>query len=222
MVEIDFKDNTYVCPYCGCRQSYSGNYDVSTLGRNIDFRRNRTETDLRVLHICCSNKGCSKVTVVAQDVVTNKQFDLYPQHVHKEFPNYVPLSIKSDYVEAVTIMQDSPKAAATLLRRCLQGMIRDFWGVKKKTLKEEIDALQGKVSVSQWKAIDGLRQIGNIGAHMEKDINLIIDVDENEAEKLAKLIELLVINWYVSKHDEEELYNEIANSADSKKSAPQQ
>ena len=31
-----------------------------------------------------------------------------------------------------------------------------------------------------WQAIDAVRSIGNIGAHMEKDINLIVDVDPEE------------------------------------------
>ena len=217
MIRIDFENNTYVCPYCGCKQSYEGNYNIRKAGREIDFRSKRFETDLELLHIQCTNRECSKITVVARDIVTKKQFDLYPQHVHKEFPEYVPSPIREDYIEAVTIMQDSPKAAATLLRRCLQGMIRDFWGIRKRTLKEEIDELQSKVNPTQWKAINGLRKLGNIGAHMEKDIDLIVEIDEGEASKLASLIELLIDKWYVSRHDEEELCNSISNSADNKK-----
>ena len=26
----------------------------------------------------------------------------------------------------------------------------------------------------QWKVLDGIRRVGNIGAHMEKDINVIL------------------------------------------------
>lgn len=216
MIEIDFDDYTYVCPYCGCKQSYGNKYTADTLG--YDFNKFRPkETDINVYHIKCSNGKCSRITVVARDFVTDKQFDLYPQRVYKTFPDYVPEQIRRDYTEASIIIQDSPKAAATLLRRCLQGMIRDFWGIKKNTLKEEIDAIQNLVSSAQWKAIDGLRKLGNIGAHMEKDINLIIDIDEGEAEKLAKLIELLIEKWYVSRHDEEELYNSISVTADNKK-----
>lgn len=217
MIDIDFEGNTYVCPYCGCKQSYVGNVDEKELGYHLWGDRKKRETDIAVLHIHCSNKKCSKITVVAQDLVTKKQFDLYPQRVHKEFPDYVPYAIRSDYVEAVTIMQDSPKASATLLRRCLQGMIRDYWGITKKTLKEEIDELQSKIQPSQWKAIDALRRLGNIGAHMEKDINLIIDIDEGEAKKLAALVELLVDKWYVARHDEEELCKGIVDDAEAKK-----
>ena len=96
-------------------------------------------------------------------------------------------------------------------------MIRDFHGITKSRLIDEIDALQGIVSASQWKAIDSLRSIGNIGAHMEKDINTIVEVDPNEAEKLLKLIELLIDKWYIARHDEEELLANISNIANNKK-----
>lgn len=219
MIEIDFDSLTYVCPYCGCKQSFNNKYDSSSTGFRYNYSNHKLrETDIQIFHIECSNKKCSMITVAAQDLFTKKQFDLYPQKVFKDFPSYVPQQIRDDYIEANLIMRDSPKASSTLLRRCLQGMIRDFWNIKKNKLKDEIDELQTLIPPSQWKAIDGLRKIGNIGAHMEKDINLIIDVDEGEAERLARLIELLIEKWYVSRHDEEELYNEITKSADSKKS----
>ena len=44
---------------------------------------------------------------------------------------------------------------------------------------------------------------------MEKDVNLIIDIDPGEAQKLIKLLELLLKDWYIARHDREELYNEI-------------
>ena len=95
-------------------------------------------------------------------------------------------------------------------------MIRNFWGVSGKRLIDEIYAIKDKVTPSQWKAIDGLRHIGNIGAHMEKDVNLIVDVTPDEATKLLKLIELLLEKWYISRHEEEELYDSIVTMADEK------
>ena len=40
---------------------------------------------------------------------------------------------------------------------------------------------------------------------MEKDVNIIVEIDNGEAEKLIKLIELLMEKWYIARHDEEEL-----------------
>ena len=97
-------------------------------------------------------------------------------------------------------------------------MIRDFWKIRKSKLADEINELKNKVTPSQWKAIDSLRSIGNIGAHMEKDVNRIVDVEPNEAEKLLKLIELLIDKWYITRHDEEELLLDITDIANNKKS----
>ena len=47
------------------------------------------------------------------------------------------------------------------------------------------------VMINSVDAIDAVRKIGNIGAHMERDINLIVDIDPNEAAILIGLIELL-------------------------------
>ena len=46
--------------------------------------------------------------------------------------------------------------------------------------------------------------LGNIGAHMEQDINLVIDVDPNEAGLLIGLIETLIQDWFVGQHERAE------------------
>ena len=129
-----------------------------------------------------------------------KQWTLLPPSSARPFPDYIPKAILDDYAEACAIRETSPKASATLARRCLQGMIRDFWGIKKDRLKDEIDALQPKIDSNVWEAIDGVRRIGNIGAHMEKDVNFIVEVEPKEAELLISLIESLLEEWYVARH----------------------
>lgn len=55
---------------------------------------------------------------------------------------------------------------------------------------------------------------------MEKDVNIIVEIDNGEAEKLIKLIELLMEKWYIARHDEEELLSsivEIKKEKDNKK-----
>jgi len=83
-------------------------------------------------------------------------------------------------------------------------MIRDFWGISKARLIDEIGELQDKIDPTTWAAIDAVRGVGNIGAHMEKEINLIVDVDPDEAQQLIGLIEFLLKDWYVGRHEREE------------------
>jgi hypothetical protein len=134
---------------------------------------------------------------------------LRPDSNAKPMPDYIPESIRNDYKEACAIARLSPKASATLSRRCIQGMIRDFWNFKKSRLLDEINEIQNRVDVNTWKAIDSIRKIGNIGAHMEKDINLIIDVDPSEALSLIGLIEFLIKDWYITRYERNELVNGI-------------
>ena len=142
----------------------------------------------------------------------NTIIPIYPLSPARKFPDYIPESIRQDYEEAYSILSLSPKASATLSRRCLQGMIRDFWKISERTLFEEITALKDKIPASQYQAIDALRQLGNIGAHMEKDTNLIIDIEPQEAQYLLKLIELLLQQWYVERHEKENLYADIVDT----------
>lgn len=147
---------------------------------------------------------------------------LLPPSSAIKFPEYIPQSIRADYEEAISILQLSPKASATLSRRCLQGMIRDFWGVRCSTLSQEINSLKNKIPSNHWKAIDALRKIGNIGAHMEKDVNLILDITPEEAEKLLWLIEFLLRGWYVERHESNQLLDHITKIADNFSSQRQQ
>ena len=223
MIEINFNDNTYTCPYCGREQTFSeNNMDKSLCAYHSMFSREHRESngivyyDIFLYHIECSNKSCKKIIVVGYNKQRNRQWDLIPENVYKDFPDYIPQQIREDYKEASLILNISPKAAATLLRRCLQGMIHDFWGIHEKNLNAEITTLKSKVNPFQWKAIDGLRSMGNIGAHMEHDVNLIIDIDTGETEKLQQLIELLLDKWYINRHEEEELYKSISQTAENK------
>jgi hypothetical protein len=138
------------------------------------------------------------------------RFTLRPTSRAKPQHAAVPTPLVQDYEQACAIVSASPKASATLSRRCLQGMIRDFCKISKSTLLAEIQELKDQVeagtaprqvSEESIEAIDAVRQIGNIGAHFEKDINLIVDVDPDEATALISLTELLFQEWYVARHE---------------------
>lgn len=223
MIEIDLRRVTYVCPFCGHAQAFSNSY----VSHNNGFYCNAAdygipspyfESSFKIYTFQCNNAACGRIAVSAINRKTGKQIDLVPQVVMKYYPDYIPEQIRRDYTEANLILEASPKAAATLLRRCLQGMIRDFWSVKKENLYAEINAIQDKVTPAQWKALDGLRKIGNIGAHMEKDVNLIVDINLDEAKKLLRLIEILLEKWYIARHDEEALCADIGEIANEKTS----
>lgn len=205
----------FICPFCSSSVPitfYTERKEQNYFGHDPHNANDSRPKYRNVFEICIHHcPTCDNVSFIAEGKYNLKgiKIPMYPKSLAKQFPDYIPKAIKDDYEEAYSILLLSPKASATLSRRCLQGMIRDFWKVKPGRLYDEINAIQSKVSPAQWKAIDSLRSLGNIGAHMEKDVNEIVEIDNGEAEKLIKLIELLMEKWYIARHDEEELYASI-------------
>lgn len=203
---------TWECPFCG-RLSVLNK--IERKFNSFFVEADTKQGNLLVqswVHVC-PNPDCKEYTYMSQIGTAVVEGNRYvakepiecwynrPQGIVKAFPDYIPQVILSDYREATLIRDLSPKASATLARRCLQGMIRDFWDVKGKSLFEEIRAIEEKVDADTWHAIDAIRSIGNIGAHMEKDIDVIIDVDGDEAGLLISLIETLLSDWYVEREN---------------------
>lgn len=205
------------CPHCNTTyllddklvDSYSGHFKTLSALANYSVNLYRCPVCGR-FHIYFHSYG---------DSWDNHFVFSYPPASAIHLPDYIPQPIREDYLEAVQIADLSPKASATLARRCLQGMIHDFWGIKEKNLNAEITKLKEKISPKQWEAIDALRKIGNIGAHMEKDVELMVDVDPDEAKKLLKVIELLFKNWYIADHEDNKLLDEVKSMSDEKEAA---
>ncbi|MFP2513988.1 DUF4145 domain-containing protein [Buttiauxella agrestis] len=225
--------SSWECPYCGRLATERAVQNKSNgFGINADTKHGAIfhSTDIYV----CPNPECKEYTIYSYvtpaesrggylyetDVVL-EAWQNRPQGIAKCFPDYIPKAILDDYNEAALITNLSPKASATLSRRCLQGMIRDFWQVKEKNLHLEIQAIQDKVAADIWLAIDAIRSIGNIGAHMEKDIDLIIDVQPEEAQLLLQLIETLLKDWYVERENRRIRAEAIVNAALQKKQLKQ-
>jgi hypothetical protein len=217
----------WTCPYCG-RDATITDLNFS---RNIHFFDNdNKQGQLGILTrvTVCPNDECKEFTIqgslhtcvwTSGRQITNKplvEWSMRPNSLAKQFPDYIPRAIIGDYEEACLIRDLSPKASATLSRRCLQGIVRDFYGVKKGNLVDEINAIREKVDPITWQAIDAVRSIGNIGAHMEKDINLIIDVEPEEAQLLIGLIEILIKDWYIAKHERQKHLESIIGVAGNK------
>lgn len=185
---------------------------------------------LKYVAICCPNEVCKELTVSAalhgirRDGRGNisagaeiVHWQPMPESSAVNQPEYIPAALHEDYYEACRILTASPKASATLSRRCLQGMIRDIWSVKDKpNLFQEIDAIKNQIPPDTWEALDSVRKIGNIGAHMEKDVNKIVDVDPGEADLLIRLIGTLFKDWYIDRHERQERNKNIIAVAKAK------
>lgn len=221
----------FTCPYCGRPTTITDPNYFSHWEKIVITDSDKGDVGLFSQAVTCPNRECQKLWLKLQlrKAIQNtynyawkmstviQEWQLLPESEAKVLPDYIPKSIKSDYLESCRIRDLSAKASATLARRCLQGMIRDFWGIKKSRLIDEIDALKEQIDPLVWDAIDAVRSVGNIGAHMEKDINLIIDVDSKEAQLLIGLIEQLVEDWYINRHEKEMRLSAIKELVKNKK-----
>ena len=233
--------SNWTCPFCNHAQA-------ATNGR-ISIDRVRLEVqEAKIGNVgveahsrVCSNPKCKELSLSINlrtwnQVATNywtqssgaplRNWKLLPDSSAKPQPDFIPEPLRNDYYEACAIRDLSPKASATLSRRCLQGMIRDFCGIAKGTLDKEINALRlavgdnsapRGVTEESIDAIDAVRTVGNIGAHMEKDINMIVDVDPGEAQVLIELIESLFDEWYVARNRRQQKFAAVRAIADDKK-----
>lgn len=221
----------WTCPHCQRHVTISETITedrITLKHENADGRRT-----LVVNFIVCPNPECRKFTLemtlfksvhrfqdgkeILQEPI--KAWKLIPPSEAKTYPGYIPKAVVEDYTEACLIRDLSPKASATLARRCLQGIIRDFWEVKPGRLVDEIDSIKEKTDGLTWQAIDAVRKIGNIGAHMEKDIDLIVDVEPNEAALLIELIETLIADWYIGREERKARLQSIVSISEAKEDA---
>jgi len=232
------KSYNWKCPYCKTQTTIVPETNASGQMHYYPSKSTYGSIGLYTSFIVCPNPKCEELIISADlynNFVIGRDFNhhlnegakpilswnLKPQSSAIPQPDYIPEQIRNDYEEACSILSLSPKASATLARRCLQGMIRDFWGISKTRLIDEINELknQSTINASTLDSIDAIRQIGNIGAHMEKDVNTIIDIDEGEAELLIKLLEDLFQDWYITKHEREERNKQIQQLAQAKQTA---
>jgi len=173
---------SWVCPYCNQHATITDEqHDISYYTFNLNNKEKWLT--LKTTVIVCPNLSCQEYTISTNlhkghssqySIKPILTWQLKPSSQALQFPSFIPKAIVTDYEEACLIRDLSPKASATLSRRCLQGIIRDFWGGKKGRLVDEINAIKDLVDSITWEAIDSVRSIGNIGAHMEKDIDLLL------------------------------------------------
>jgi hypothetical protein len=222
-------DESILCPYCGHhyasrgRASFSKHEtDISNCYQAVPFV---VETHTEI----CANPECLKPAVYVAVWIPGPNTPRYNQFLScpdsqillplkrilpepggKLFEN-VPPHVWKDYHEACGIRELSPRASATLARRCLQNMIRDFWGISKSTLMEEINAVGEIPGVTEQtlSALISLKDLGNIGAQPEHDINIIVDIEPAEAELMIRVIGMLFAAWYDARAAEEKNLKEI-------------
>ena len=122
----------------------------------------------------------------------------------------MPQDIRTDFIEASAIVDQSPRGAAALLRLCIQKLMVHL-GHKGKSIDEDIGALvkQGLDGRIQ-KALDVVRVIGNNAVHPGQ-----IDLRDDKAMaiKLFNLVNLVVEATIATPKHIQTLYSALPEGA---------
>lgn len=105
---------------------------------------------------------------------------IYPKDISVDDPNEdLPEAVKKDYSEAASILQDSPRGSAALLRLAIQKLCDSLVDGK-----DDLNNKIGTLVSNGLKALDAVRVIGNEAVHPGQ-----IDLDDSPqiASQLFKI-----------------------------------
>lgn len=207
----EFKKEAFTCPICRVysRQIWSECIPKNHIFLKIEIEYDflRRPTNLTNVHTTIENELSINLCEHCKNyAVWYKEKMIHPKTSIAPFPHKdMPVDIEKDFNEARNILNDSPRAAAALLRLALQKLLIHL-GCKGQNTNEDIKYLfQQGLSPKIQKAMDILRVIGNNAVHPGQ-----IDVDNKEiALKLFNLINIIVDEMITRPKEIEEFYQSL-------------
>jgi Domain of unknown function (DUF4145) len=214
----DSYDPTGVCPRCGRVSNFQvlGSLPVSFGGTYIQTREGEMIPDAidRVSSLKCS--GCGQATVVIEEewvgdqpsrverrggAITWRGVHWWPPPGSANLDDAIPEGLRDSYAEGMRALSArAPRAAAVMLRRTVEGVVRESGSEAAKAVLDErklAKALQVMAdehvldkSLASWAA--EIRISANAGAHYDP----LDDVSEDEASDLAHLARQLLHYLY--------------------------
>lgn len=158
-------------------------------------------------HFIPNNLDVATCTYCEQSTIWVDQQFVYPRVATTPPPNAdLDEAIKSLYIEASNILQDSPKGAAALLRLALQKLLAQV-GKSGKNINNDIKELVSEgLNPRIQKALDILRVVGNNAVHPGE-----IDLDDNSeiATKLFDILNFIADELITKPKALDQLYSDI-------------
>jgi len=170
----EFKKGGFHCPHCDtfAHQSWNQLSIRGTFAQNPEIYSSKC------------NRCDNRCYWIDEDIIYPRK-SIAPQP-HEDMPE----SVEEDYLEARSIVQSSPRAAAALLRLALEKLLNDL-DAEGGTVNSMIGNLveSGRIDRRIQMALDSVRVIGNESVHPGQ---LDMDDDEETALILFDLLNTIV------------------------------
>jgi len=136
---------------------------------------------------------------------------IFPREKYIVNDNNIPEEIKKDLNKAYSIVDISPDAAATFVRRALQRCLTKYMNMNSnKNLKEQINAAKEKLHPEIFKNLNASRLYGNRGTHPDNnEFEEMIEVNLEEALFSINAVKATVEYWFITRPDQEKMINKI-------------
>jgi hypothetical protein len=186
------------CPHCGA--NIAPKAFTSFLGHDPDG-------DWALREYTCPSVSCQRLVVelvqgkalfAGAFAAMQKGSTVMPARPHARYRPPLSADIPERYRKptdaARAILSISPEASAALTRRTLQELLIEKGSVTKRDLFDQITEVIPSLPLDLRKEIDGVRAIGNFGAHPLKSTSTgdFMDVEEGEADWIiSTLVDLL-------------------------------
>lgn len=194
--------STFQCPYCGSNFIiYEGkNFFSSRIPLDIEDKKSDI-LHVVIYHYICSNSEC-KTPIIIFAVVDNQDRTLrryvYPEFKHRDFEPSIPAPLARNFEEAMALAPVNPQTSAKLSHQCIQGMLRDFWGVPPAgTLHEELAQVRDRIDEDTLACLESIYCADSIGMRLEQGADTF--VDSGEAELMLRMVEMLGREWYLQR-----------------------
>ena len=132
----------------------------------------------------CPNPDCTQLNIFVNDK------RVYPAKPVVVVSQDIPDEYAVRYTKAFYILDICPEASAASSRKCLELVLINKLGAKKKDLYDKIIEIKDKISSELYEQLHYLREIGNFGAHPRKNTHTaeLLPVEPGEAEYCLELL----------------------------------
>jgi len=189
-----YQESAFNCPFCN---AYANQIWVRALYIRGQYK------NLDNLDACfCGH--CDRYSIWYEEVM------VYPDFQGVERPSEdLNDNIKTDYQEAASILQKSPRGAVALLRLAIQKLCVQL-GEKGKDINADIGNLVKKgLPVKVQQSLDSLRVIGNEAVHPG---TLDLRDDTKIGSALFKLVNFIAEKMITEPKEIDEIYNKLPES----------